>query len=63
MNEEEKLKIEMSELMTRLKLCTIKTERAIGMTKDVLNILEDVKQEHRDIDGLIMDWLGEDENE
>ena len=51
--------VKASELVTRLQLCKVKTERTIGMTKDVLNNLNELNKEQKDIDDLIKDWLGE----
>ena len=55
MNEQTK----MNELVARLQLCNMKTERTIGMTKDVLSHLDELKKEQKDINDLIKDWLGE----
>ena len=51
--------IRMEETMTRLRLCTTKVERTIGILKSVNENLDYLKQELKDIDDLLFELQGE----
>ena len=51
--------IRMEEVMTRLRLCTTKVERTIGILKSANENLDYLKQELKDIDDLLFELQGE----
>ena len=51
--------IRMEEAMTRLRLCTTKVERTIGILKSANENLDYLKQELKDIDDLLFELQGE----
>ena len=59
----ERERMEMCEAMTRMKLCTMKAERTIGMLNGVYENLEELEQELKDLDELTASWLDMDESE
>lgn len=52
------METKMCEVLTWLKLCKVKTERSIGMLKDVEQRFYDLKQDVQDLDELVTEWLG-----
>lgn len=59
MTNDEQLKSQLTQVLTCLKFQKIKTERTLGVLRDSIKKLYEVKQEQDELDKLITDWLGE----